>query len=80
MKVNGGGYEFIVIVATIFMFIVYFGIPCLIIGLGTLLGLWEFSWGGVLALFILEHEYFEVRGGMKIMGIEREDEEDEDGD
>lgn len=78
MKINPVEFNLLALVSTILKFILAFGIPFCIIGAGTILGLWEFSWGGVFAIYIFMKCYDEVKMTMAIMGLEK-DGDDTDG-
>ena len=78
MKINPVEFDILALVSTILKFILAFGVPFCIVGIGTILGLWEFSWGGVLAIYIFMRCYDEVKMTMAIMGLEK-DGDDTDG-
>lgn len=73
MKINPFEYNALVIISTILKFIIAFGIPFCIVGVGTILGLWDFSWGGVLATYILMRCYNEVKTVMAIMCLDKDE-------
>lgn len=77
-NVSGFLYTFVVIFATAIVFLFDFGAPLAIMLIGQQMGLWQFSWGGVLALYVLHESFVEVKHGVSVM-VQSED-GDEDGD
>lgn len=78
MKINPIEYNALTILSTFLNFILAFGIPYCIVGVGVMLGLWNFSWDSVLAIYILMKCYDEVKIAMAVMGLEK-DGDDTDG-
>lgn len=77
MKVDKVMYYALLFFASILKFITAFGIPFCIVSLGYLAGLWQFSWGGVLVVYIFYAQLKETKMSMDLLGLTIDDEEDE---
>jgi len=77
MKVDKVMYYALLFFASILKFITAFGIPFCIVSLGYLAGLWQFSWGGVLVVYIFYAQLKETKMSMDLLGLIIDDEEDE---
>lgn len=77
MKVDKAMYFMVLFFASILKFITAFGIPFCIVSLGYLAGFWQFSWGGVLVVYIFYAQLKETKMSMDLLGLTTEDEEDE---
>lgn len=77
MKINKVTYFILLIFASILKFITAFGVPFCIISLGYLAGFWEFSWGGVLIVYIFYAQLKETKMSMDLLGLTTDEEEDE---
>lgn len=77
MKVDKVMYYALLFFASILKFITAFGIPFCIVSLGYLVGLWQFSWGGVLVVYIFYAQLKETKMSMDLLGLTTDDEEDE---
>lgn len=77
MKVNKVMYFALLICASILKFITAFGIPFCIVAIGYIAGLWQFSWGGVLIVYIFYAQLKETKMSMDLLGLTTEDKEDE---
>jgi hypothetical protein len=77
MKVDKVMYYALLFFASILKFITAFGIPFCIVSLGYLAGLWQFSWGGVLVVYIFYAQLKETKMSMDLLGLTTDDEEDE---
>ena len=76
MKVDKVMYYALLFFASILKFITAFGIPFCIVSLGYLAGLWQFSWGGVLVVYIFYAQLKETKMSMDLLGLTTDDEED----
>ena len=76
MKINKITYLMLLIFASILKFITAFGIPFCIVSLGYLAGFWEFSWGGVLIVYIFYAQLKETKMSMDLLGLTTDEEED----
>lgn len=77
MKVDKIMYFILLFFASILKFITAFGIPFCIIAIGSFIGFWQFSWGGVLIAYIFYTQLKETKMSMDILGFTTSDEEDE---
>lgn len=77
MKVDKVMYYALLFFASILKFITAFGIPFCIVSIGYLAGLWQFSWGGVLVVYIFYAQLKETKMSMDLLGLTTDDEEDE---
>ena len=77
MKVDKVMYYALLICASILKFITAFGIPFCIVAIGYITGLWRFSWGGVLIVYIFYAQLKETKMSMNLLGLTTEDKEDE---
>lgn len=77
MKVDKVMYYALLFFASTLKFITAFGIPFCIVSLGYLAGLWQFSWGGVLVVYIFYAQLKETKMSMDLLGLTTDDEEDE---
>jgi hypothetical protein len=77
MKVDKVMYYALLFFASILKFITAFGVPFCIVSLGYLAGLWQFSWGGVLVVYIFYAQLKETKMSMDLLGLTTDDEEDE---
>ena len=77
MKINLVEFKALEYISTLLKFILEFGIPFCIVGIGAILGLWNFSWGGVLVLHILMECHKEIQMTMAAMGLEKDDGDDD---
>ena len=77
MKVDKVMYFALLICASILKFITAFGIPFCIVAIGYIAGLWQFSWGGVLIVYIFYAQRKETKMSMNLLGLTTEDKEDE---
>ena len=59
---NNFEYWAIVILATFLTLLMEIGIPFIVIGLGTIFGFCEFSWIGVILIWIVEQTLFNIKG------------------
>ena len=76
MKVDKVMYFALLICASILKFITAFGIPFCIVSIGYLAGFWDFSWGGVLVIYIFYTQLNESKMSMDLLGFTTDDEED----
>ena len=76
MKINPIEFKALEYISTLLKFILEFGILFCIVGIGAILGLWNFSWGGVLVLHILMDCHKEIQMAMAVMGLEKDDGDD----
>lgn len=77
MKIDKIMYCALLIFTSIFKFITAFGIPFCVIAIGYLIGLWRFSWGGILVAYIFYAQLKETKMSMDLLGLTTEDGEDE---
>ena len=77
MKVDKVMSFALLISASILKFITAFGIPFCIVAIGCIAGLWQFSWGGVLIVYIFYAQLKETKMSMNLLGLTTEDKEDE---
>lgn len=77
MKVDKVMYFALLICASVLKFITAFGIPFCIVAIGYLAGLWQFSWGSVLVVYIFYAQLKETKMSMDLLGLTIEDKEDE---
>ena len=54
-------YWLIVILATVLTLITEVGIPFIVVGLGAMAGLWEFSWITVIIAWIIEQTFLDIK-------------------
>lgn len=83
MKVSKGVFKWTVIVATILAFILNFGGALMIVGIGSMLNLFKFSWTAVLIVYAFINECDKVKDAMAKMNVtigEDKDEDEDDGD
>lgn len=66
-KPNKVEYWLIVILATILTLITEVGVPFIIVGLGVMFDFWDFSWIGVIIIWIIEQTFLDIKQTTSIL-------------